>query len=221
LKLIFNYSTFFSAILALYLNEKLRYDTAISTALYHLTECLYYFFSIFGAIIADSWWGNFKTLMTSTATYAVGAAIVTLASFDLSFLPIREISFVGLFGVMLGTGSGRSCQNVLGGDMFQTPEQIKSLDKFFSIQYIVLKLGQVSGMLVIPMLKKDVECIGDDDCYPLAFGTTTLLMIVALLILWMGKRSYVLNEPSGNMTVNVIKCIFVSRILTKLKSMFN
>lgn len=50
----------FSAILSLYLAEKLRYSDNDSVVIYHVFIMFVYFFPIFGAMIADSWLGRFK-----------------------------------------------------------------------------------------------------------------------------------------------------------------
>lgn len=50
------------AILVLYLTRKLMYDPDTATILYHTFNTMVYFFCLLGAIIADSWWGKFKTV---------------------------------------------------------------------------------------------------------------------------------------------------------------
>lgn len=77
------------AILAIYINQKLEFDSNVSTALFHVNELVLYFFSIFGAILADSWLGLFKTISWMTLLFSVGAAIITVSSVDALELPIK------------------------------------------------------------------------------------------------------------------------------------
>lgn len=182
----------------------------MSTALYHLNEFLLYCFAIFGAVIADSFLGKFNTVFIMVLIYIFGTAILTIVSVNFEFLSIRVVSFVGMLAVMIGTGGVKSCQNALGGDLFKLPEQASLLDDYFTLQFIALKIGQVSGMTLLPVLHSDVACFGCDDCYPLAYGVSTFLSILALLIFWLGKKSYVHNMPSGdNVILQVLSCIFV------------
>lgn len=192
----------------------------MSTALYHLNEFLLYCFAIFGAIIADSFLGKFKTVCTMALIYLFGSAILTFASVNFEFLSIRVVSFIGMLAVMIGTGGVKSCQNALGGDLFKLPEQASILEDYFTLQFIVLKIGQVSGMTLLPVLHSDVACFGYNDCYPLAFGVSTFVTLLALLVFWMGKKSFVHNMPSENVILQVLSCIFV-RILIQNFSKFN
>lgn len=76
-----------TAILVLYLNRKLNFDPSLSTALYHTNELLAYGFTIVGAIIADSWWGHFKTILWMSLIFAVGSFILTIGSIEQLSLP--------------------------------------------------------------------------------------------------------------------------------------
>lgn len=79
----------FLAILALFLHRKLEFDTNASTALYHTYEFLTYFFTIFGAVIAESWLGIFKTVSSMSLVYSVGALLVTVGSIETFGLPTK------------------------------------------------------------------------------------------------------------------------------------
>lgn len=89
LKLPWRFDLISTAILALYINQKLELDSNLSTALFHVNEFVLYFFSIIGAIIADSWLGLFNTISLMTLLLSVGAGIVALVSIDALMLPIK------------------------------------------------------------------------------------------------------------------------------------
>lgn len=80
-------TTGISAILLLYLNRKLNFDPSISTAIFHTNELLAYFATIFGAIIADSWLGLFKTITWMTLVFSIGSFLVTLGAIEVLNLP--------------------------------------------------------------------------------------------------------------------------------------
>jgi solute carrier family 15 oligopeptide transporter 1 len=70
------------AILVLFLTRKLMYDDDTSTIIYHTFNCLVYFFCIFGAIIADSWWGKFHTILWLSIVYVIGSGTIALAAVE-------------------------------------------------------------------------------------------------------------------------------------------
>jgi solute carrier family 15 (oligopeptide transporter), member 1 len=61
----------------------------MSTALYHTYEFLIYFFIIFGTIIAESWLGLFKTLVSMTLIYSCGAVVIAVSGIETIGLPVE------------------------------------------------------------------------------------------------------------------------------------
>lgn len=57
------------------------------------------------------------------------------------------------------------------------------------------------------MLRADVRCFGNNDCYSLAFGVPAVLMICSMVIFVMGKHLYQLHPPSGNSIFGVSQCV--------------
>jgi solute carrier family 15 (oligopeptide transporter), member 1 len=164
-----------------------------------------------GAMIADSYLGIYRTLTVMSILCACSATIVSIASLEISLIPIRIVSFIGLAGAMIGMGCVKSNQNVFGGNQFKMPEQSKMLDYYFSMHYFILKCGQVLGMILMPVLREDVKCFGKNDCYPLAFSVISVLMTFSAVILWLGKESFVHVPPcGGNILIQVLSCIKVS-----------
>jgi solute carrier family 15 oligopeptide transporter 1 len=197
-------------ILAIYLNQKLKFDPNTATAIFSVNEFCLYFFSIVGAIIADCYWGIYRTLTGMSILIACSGTVVSIASMDLPFFNIRVMSLIGLIFTMIGAGCVKTSQNVFGGNQFNLPEQSALLDYYFSMHYFATKFGQVAGMIFIPILREDLKCFGEDTCYPVAFGASTLAISVAFIILLLGKNKFVHVPPAdGNALINVIKCIQV------------
>lgn len=68
--------------------RKLNFDKDESTALFHVYELLAYIFPVVGAIIAESWLGNFKTILWMVFTFMVGNIIITVGTVELLNLPM-------------------------------------------------------------------------------------------------------------------------------------
>jgi solute carrier family 15 oligopeptide transporter 1 len=75
-------------VLLLFLHKKLGFDQATSTALFHTNEFLSYFFPIFGAIIADSFLGLFKTLTIMSFVFACGSIVISISGIEPLHLPV-------------------------------------------------------------------------------------------------------------------------------------
>ena len=66
--------------LSLFLNQVLGFSENDSTILYHAFTALCYFTPIFGAILADSFFGKFRTIFYIAIVYAIGQLILTLGA---------------------------------------------------------------------------------------------------------------------------------------------
>lgn len=82
------------AILVLYLNRKLNFNPSSSTAIFHTIEVLAYGFTIVGSIIADSWWGHYKTILRMTLVFTVGSAAVSIGAIEALNLPAVYTVFI-------------------------------------------------------------------------------------------------------------------------------
>lgn len=80
---------YFVAVLVLFLNLKLGYDRDTSTAIYHSYSFCVFFFPIVGSVIADSWWGQFKTLFWSSVVLGFGCIIMGVGTIEALSLPIK------------------------------------------------------------------------------------------------------------------------------------
>jgi solute carrier family 15 oligopeptide transporter 1 len=69
------------------LNEKLGFDEGTSTALYHSVELLSFVAPIVGAIIADSYYGLYKTLICTSVLFILSNSIIAVGAIEFLHLP--------------------------------------------------------------------------------------------------------------------------------------
>ncbi|XP_046443391.1 peptide transporter family 1-like isoform X5 [Daphnia pulex] len=193
-------------VLTLYLRDVLLYDENESTVWYHLFSMLCYFTPVFGAILADTYLGKFRTILYLSCLYACGNVLLSVASIP-NTLPQKEFSLLGLFIIALGTGGIKPCVSAFGGEQFVRPQQDKQLEQFFSVFYFAINAGSLISTFVTPILREDVHCFGSNSCFPLAFGVPALLMIVAVVVFFSGRGCYKMREAAGNIMVQVVKCM--------------
>ncbi|XP_037029452.1 peptide transporter family 1-like [Bradysia coprophila] len=207
-------------ILVLYLTRRLGYDDDGATVLYHVFTSLVYFCPLFGAIIADSLLGRFKTILYLSIVYAIGSITLAVGAIPPLHLPASTMTVIGLMLISIGTGGIKPCVAAFGGDQFKIPEQAKMLATFFSLFYMSINAGSLISTTVTPILREDVHCFGEEDCFSLAFGVPGVLMITSIIIFIVGRSFYKIEKPTGNMFVEVSKCIGTA-IVTKVKATSN
>lgn len=168
------------AILVLHLNQKLGYSENDASALYHGFSMTIHLFCIVGGIIADVWLGKFQTIFYFSIVYALGCVTVSISAFPNIGISPDIVLIFGLLLIAIGHGCTGPCNNAFGGDQFKLPEQAMQLATFFSMIYFSANIGSLISTTLIPILRSDVHCFGDNDCYSLAFGLPAILMIIAI-----------------------------------------
>nr|XP_014348743.1 PREDICTED: solute carrier family 15 member 2 [Latimeria chalumnae] len=203
------------AVLTLYFISFLHWDENLSTAIYHAFSGLSYFTPVFGAIIADSWLGKFKTIIYLSIIYVIGHVVKSVGAVPIVGGQVTHValSMVGLGLIAFGTGGIKPCVAAFGGDQF-AEEHTHERSKFFSIFYLSINAGSLISTFVTPVLRGDVQCFGDD-CYALAFGVPAALMVLALVVFISGSWMYKKNPPQGNILVEVGKCIWRTKMVQK------
>uniref|UniRef100_A0A8B9GJ76 Solute carrier family 15 member 1 n=1 Tax=Amazona collaria TaxID=241587 RepID=A0A8B9GJ76_9PSIT len=206
------------AVLVLYFKYFLHWDDNLSTAIYHTFVALCYLTPILGALIADSWLGKFKTIISLSIVYTIGQAVMSVSSINDLTDHNRDgspdnisvhiaLSMIGLILIALGTGGIKPCVSAFGGDQFEDNQE-KQRTRFFSIFYLSINAGSLISTIITPILRaQDCGIHSQQRCYPLAFGVPAALMAVALIVFVIGSRMYKKVRPQGNVMIQVFKCI--------------
>ncbi|KAK1121556.1 hypothetical protein K0M31_010355 [Melipona bicolor] len=194
-------------VLTLYLGRYLKYSDNMSTVIYHVFTMLLYFFPIFGAMLADSLLGKFRTIFYLSIIYAIGQLLLSLSAAPPLGIPAKEFSLLGLVLIAVGTGGIKPCVAAFGGDQFILPQQERYLSTFFSLFYFSINSGSLISTFLTPLLRSNVSCFGDTTCYSLAFLVPAILMTLSIVIFIIGKPLYKIIKPTGNVVLNVSKCI--------------
>ncbi|CAB3225260.1 unnamed protein product [Arctia plantaginis] len=195
------------AVLSLYLRDKLGYTDNGATVIYHTFTMFAYFFPLVGAMIADGWLGRFRTIFYLSIVYAAGSALISVSAMPQLNLPTLGFTIAALLLIAFGTGGIKPCVSAFGGDQFKLPEQAKHLGYFFSLFYFAINAGSLISTFLTPILRADIKCFGENDCYSLAFGVPGILMIVSIVFFVAGKRLYIIKNPAGNIIGKVSSCI--------------
>ncbi|XP_032720008.1 solute carrier family 15 member 1 [Lontra canadensis] len=206
------------ALLILYFRRFIGWDDNLSTAIYHTFVALCYLTPILGALIADSWLGKFKTIVSLSIVYTIGQAVTAVSSindltdFNHDGIPDNlsvhvALSMIGLALIALGTGGIKPCVSAFGGDQFEEGQE-KQRNRFFSIFYLAINAGSLLSTIITPILRvQQCGIHSKQACYPLAFGVPAALMAVSLIVFVIGSGMYKKFQPQGNVMAKVVKCI--------------
>lgn len=198
------------AILTFYFVYQLRMTENNATALYHFFIFFTYFMPLFGAMIADSYFGKFKVILSLSFVYAVGMAFVSFSAISCLFnslLGVRiAICLIGLILVSVGTGGIKPCVSSFGGDQIKQNSE-ETLSVYFSIFYCAINAGSILSFIITPILRGSVKCFGED-CYAAAFGVPSILMFTSLIIICIGSPFYIKHKPTGrNLYLEILHVI--------------
>lgn len=195
---------FLMTALLLSIPEDLR--GAVAKDVFHSFVIGVYFFPLLGGWIADRFFGKYNTILWLSLLYCVGHA----------FLAIFEHSvqgfYTGLFLIALGSGGIKPLVSSFMGDQFD--QSNKSLaQKAFDMFYFTINFGSFFASLSMPLLLKNFGAA-------VAFGIPGVLMFIATVFFWLGRKRYVHMPPEPKDPHGFLPVIR-SALLTKLEGKAN
>ena len=154
-----------------------------ASAAYHWFLFANYFFPMLGAIVADAFWGKYRTIFWISLVYCLGSVVLALDHTRLGLT-------LGLTLIAVGSGGIKPCVSSNVGDQFGTDNQ-HLLSRAFGWFYFSVNFGSFFSILLIPWL---LERYG-----PLpAFGVPAMLMLSATFIFWSGRYKFTHVPPKGS-----------------------
>jgi len=149
---------------------------------FHIFASAVYFFPAFGALLADIFWGKFKTIVWLSLVYCLGHVALAL---DHSRVGLT----IGLTLIAMGSGGIKPCVSANVGDQFGAANS-HLITKVFLWFYFAINLGAGASTLMIPLF---LQHYGPH----VAFGIPGLLMLVATWVFWVGRWKYAHIPPMG------------------------
>jgi POT family proton-dependent oligopeptide transporter len=177
----------------LLLSEPAADRAGLAKDVFHSFVIGVYFFPLLGGWLSDRYFGKYNTVLWFSLIYCAGHAM--LAAFD----DYRPGFYAGLFLIALGSGGIKPLVVAFVGDQFD--QSNKSLAKVvFDAFYWSINFGSFFASLLMPIFLREYGA-------GVAFGIPGILMGLATLLFWMGRRQYVRvpptrgNDPHGFWTV--------------------
>jgi POT family proton-dependent oligopeptide transporter len=141
-----------------------------------------YFFPLLGGWLSDRFFGKYDTVLWFSLVYCAGHAC--LAMFDDN----KQGFYTGLFLIALGSGGIKPLVVSFVGDQFTRDN--KHLAKVvFDFFYWTINFGSFFASLLMPLFLRGYGPA-------VAFGIPGVLMAIATVVFWLGRRQYVRVPPS-------------------------
>lgn len=179
---------------------------AQADAWYHTFVSCMYFLPVLGAILGDAILGKYRTILYLSIVYCFGHLALAINH-------TRMGLGVGLGLIALGAGGIKPCVSANVGDQFGASNQ-HLLSRVFSWFYFMINFGSAFSTLLIPWMldpyQVSPELVAKLPAWvvhvlermhgpDIAFGTPGILMLLATVIFWLGRKKFVHLPAVGGM----------------------
>ena len=185
--------------LLLYAPEAER--AGIAKEVFHTFVIGVYFFPLLGGWISDRFFGKYNTVFWLSLVYVVGHAFLAI------FEDNRTGFYTGLFLIALGSGGIKPLVSAFVGDQFDQTNKAKA-KVVYDAFYWTINFGSFFASLLMPIFLRNYGP-------SIAFGIPGVLMFIATVIFWMGRKKYVHVPPSPpdpHSLVNVARTALTRRV---------
>ncbi len=166
---------------------------AHANKLNHLFVMVAYALPFVGGMVADWFTGKYKLILYISMVYCLGHLLLSM--FDNSLGGFE----IGMLVVAIGAGGIKSCVSANVGDQFDATNQ-DLLSKVYGWFYFSINAGSMLSTVAIPWTYNHFGP-------KWAFGIPGLLMGLATVIFFMGRKQYVKVPPQG---VNRNNLVFIT-----------
>ncbi len=159
----------------------------------HFFVMLAYALPFVGGLVADWFTGKYKLILYVSILYCIGHLLLSL--FDTSL----DGFTLGIIVVAIGAGGIKSCVSANVGDQFNAGNQ-DLLSKVYGWFYFSINAGSMISTMLIPWTYENYGA-------KWAFGIPGILMVLATIIFFSGRKLYVKVPPAG---VNRNNLVFIT-----------
>ena len=170
-----------SSMLLAYLPDQAAREGAAKD-LFHSFVIGVYFFPLLGGWLSDRYFGKYNTVLWFSLVYCAGHAC--LAMFESNSTGF----YTGLFLIALGSGGIKPLVVTFCGDQFDQSNKHKA-KLVFDAFYWIINFGSFFASLLMPLVLRSWGPAW-------AFGIPGILMFIATVIFWAGRKQYVNVPPS-------------------------
>jgi POT family proton-dependent oligopeptide transporter len=172
---------FLISTLLLFIPESAR--TGEAKHVFHTFVIGVYFFPLLGGWLADRFFGKYNTVLWFSIVYCIGHACLAIFEDNLQGF------YFGLFLIALGSGGIKPLVASFMGDQFDKSNRHLA-NATYDAFYWTINFGSFFASLLMPPLLKNYGPAW-------AFGVPGILMGMATLFFWLGRKKYVYVPPKA------------------------
>jgi POT family proton-dependent oligopeptide transporter len=167
---------------SLLLSAPLAERAGLAKEVFHTFVIGVYFFPLLGGWLSDRFFGKYNTVFWLSLVYVAGHACLAI------FEGNRTGFFTGLFLIALGSGGIKPLVSSFVGDQFDQTNKARAKIVYDAF-YWTINFGSFFASLLMPIFLRNYGA-------SVAFGIPGVLMFIATVIFWMGRKKYVHVPPS-------------------------
>ncbi|XP_051147149.1 protein NRT1/ PTR FAMILY 5.4-like [Andrographis paniculata] len=188
--------------LFVYMTTVLRLPTATAAKSVNTWRGVSALFPVAGALLADSYFGRFKTILLSSVIYLTGLIALTVAVSAVPPQLRRTVFFVALYILAVGEGGHKPCVQTFAADQFDETiaEEKAAKSSFFNWWYVGIVGGATAAILVVIYVQTYIS-------WSLGFGMLTAAVAAALVVFLIGSGGYRRQAPVGSPFTRVAQVI--------------
>jgi POT family proton-dependent oligopeptide transporter len=184
-----------------------------ATAATHLFFAGVYALPMIGAILAERLLGKYRTIFYLSLVYCVGNAALAAGSGYL------EGMFIGLALIAVGSGGIKPCVSANVGDQFGKGNWFR-VRTVYQVFYFSINFGSFFATLLIPRIQLraggalirlfpslERHASAQELGTAAAFGVPGVLMFIATVIFWMGRRKFVHVPPRPGGKIGLLDAV--------------
>jgi hypothetical protein len=159
--------------------------------IFHVFVIGVYFFPLIGGWLSDRFFGKYRTILFVSLLYCVGHALLAI------FEDEPNGFYLGLMLIAIGAGGIKPLVSTFMGDQFDQTNKVKA-KLAFEMFYWSVNFGSFFASLFMPRLLRGDGPANWWGLTPasVAFGIPGILMGIAVIAFWLGRKRYVIVPPA-------------------------
>ncbi|KAL7483235.1 hypothetical protein ACHAW6_008880 [Cyclotella cf. meneghiniana] len=166
-----------------------------AASLVSLSTAVAYTVPFVGGLLADSYLGDYKTILFGTVVFYLPGLFLIASSTTPNWwlgkegFNVKAYKVALLFFWPIGTGIVKSVVNVFGARQYHPVLQRSMIESFYVRFYMVINVGAVAGCIVIPVVARSSITV--------AYTIPFVLLLVAVAFFVLGSNRYVNAVPNS------------------------
>ncbi|KAJ3670342.1 hypothetical protein LUZ60_010666 [Juncus effusus] len=200
--------------LVTYLTKELHETNLEAARRVSMWNGAYFLTPLIGAFLSDSYWGNYRTIITFGAIYFTGMITLTLSTLIPNEFDSTEKSstksvvlFSALYIIALGSGGIKPCVSSFGVSQFDEtdPKEKAQKGSFFNWYLFVMKISSILSTIFIVWIQDNLG-------WGLGFTIPTILVGLAIASFVAGSRIYRFTHNNGGSPLTRVCQVIVAAI---------